>query len=32
LQSSDRSSHYTVGILCQFAMAAGMAIMFAVML
>lgn len=32
LQSSDRSSHNLVGILCQLAMAAGMAIMFAVML
>ena len=32
LQSSGHSSHNTVGILCQCAMAAGMAIMFAVML
>jgi hypothetical protein len=32
LQSSEHGSHQTVGILCQLAMAAGMAIMFGVML
>jgi len=32
LQSSEDESHSTVGILCQLAMAAGMAIMFGVML
>jgi len=32
LQASDRSLHNSVAILCQLAMAAGMAIMFAVML
>ena len=32
LQSADDRSHSTVGVLCQLAMAAGMAIMFGVML
>lgn len=32
LQPSDRSLHHSVGILCQLAMAAGMAVMFGVML
>ena len=32
LQSAEDESHSTVGILCQLAMAAGMAIMFGVML